>query len=117
MIIIISARTLCLSGLLFAVVATSATARPRAYAAPSATVCESWADSYARRASREGEVLGGTALGSAAGFGIGSIFAASGIGAAIGAVVGIAGGIVVREQRYEKIYRAAYSDCMAGRVI
>lgn len=94
---------------------TSATARHRT-AAPSALACESWAHNHARRASLEGEILCGTALGSAAGFGIGSIFAASGIGAAIGAGVGIIGGIIVREQRSDQIYHAAFHDCMAGRV-
>jgi hypothetical protein len=106
-----------ITGLLIAASTTIANARPRSHAAPSAIACENWAYNYARRTSREGEILGGTALGSAAGFGIGSIFAASGVGAAIGAGIGIIGGIIIREQRYEELYRAAYIDCMAGRAI
>jgi hypothetical protein len=60
-------------------------------------------------------LLGTTALGALGGLGIGSIFAASGYGAAVGAVVGAFVGIAIREDRYPRIYVAAYSDCMAGR--
>lgn len=98
-----------------AISATSAMARARLAAAPSAIACESWANNYARHVSREGELLAGTALGSLGGFAIGSIFAASGVGAAIGAGIGIVGAIVVREQRAEQLYAAAYYDCMTGR--
>jgi hypothetical protein len=104
------------AGAIAAISTTSATARTR-IVAPSAIACENWANNYARHVSREGELLGGTALGSLAGFGIGSIFAASGVGAAIGAGIGIIGGIIVREQRIEQLYGAAYYDCMAGRTL
>ena len=103
-------------GTIAAMSTTSAMGRTRV-AAPSAIACDNWAHNYARHVNREGELLGGTALGSLAGFGIGSIFAASGIGAAIGAGIGIVGGIIVREQRIEQLYGAAYYNCMAGRTL
>ncbi|MGN6459617.1 MAG: hypothetical protein ACTHLY_00280 [Pseudolabrys sp.] len=93
----------------------SADARPVYLAPPSALACERAADAYAQRASLQGEVFGTTALSSLGGFGIGSIFAASGVGAAIGAAVGIIGGLAIRQQKYDRIYVAAFNDCMNGR--
>ena len=84
---------------------------------PSEASCDWAANAYAPNRSIDGEILGATALGALGGLGIGSIFAASGVGAAVGAVVGVVAIIAVREERYGRIYVAAYSDCIPGRRI
>ena len=84
-------------------------------AQPSAVSCENYARNYAERASRQGQVLRGGAVGSLVGLGIGSIGGAAGAGAAIGAGIGIIGGGVRRVSTRDKMYNAAYQDCMAGR--
>jgi len=83
---------------------------------PSATVCASYARDYARNSSRQGQMLGGAAVGSLVGLGIGAIAGASGVGAAIGASVGLIGGGARRSSTADRMYSAAYQDCMAGRV-
>jgi len=84
--------------------------------AASATVCESYARDYARNASRQGQVLGSGAVGALVGLGIGSIFGAGGLGAAVGGGFGAVGGGARRAATADAMYRAAYRDCMAGRV-
>jgi hypothetical protein len=86
-----------------------------ASAAPSATACDSYARDYAANASRQGQVLGGAAKGSLLGLGIGAIAGASGVGAAVGATIGAIGGGARRQGTAQKMYNAAYQDCMAGR--
>jgi hypothetical protein len=81
----------------------------------SAIACDNYANTYAQRASRQGQLLGGAAAGSLVGLGVGALFAASGVGAAIGATVGLVGGGAVRHEREQEIYKAAYQDCMSGR--
>jgi hypothetical protein len=80
----------------------------------SAVSCDSYASSYARNASAQGDILAGGAFGSLAGLGIGALFAASGVGAAIGATAGIIGGGAMRNQREQQLYAAAYQDCLQG---
>ena len=82
----------------------------------SATVCDSYARDYANRASRRGQMLGGAAVGSLVGLGIGAIAGGAGVGAAIGAGVGLIGGGARRRTDADRMYNAAYQDCMAGRV-
>lgn len=86
-----------------------------ANAAPSAVSCDSYARDYAANASRQGQVLGGAAKGSLLGLGIGAIAGASGVGAAVGATVGAIGGGARRQATSQRMYDAAYQDCMAGR--
>ena len=81
----------------------------------SAVACDSYANSYAQRASRHGQLLGGAAAGSLAGLAIGSLFAASGVGAVVGVTAGLLGGGLARHKREQEIYAAAYRDCLAGR--
>jgi len=83
---------------------------------PSAILCDSWARSYSQQASRQGQVLRAGAGGSLIGLGLGALAGASGVGAAIGATVGVIGGGAKRQQTAERIYQAAYTDCMAGRI-
>ena len=68
---------------------------------------------HARNASRQGHVvrrgLFGGLLGAAATGG-----AAAGV--AVGTGVGVLSGDRKRQRQAEKIYRAAYRDCMAGRI-
>jgi hypothetical protein len=47
--------------------------------------------------------------------GTGAFFAASSVGAAMGVTVRIIGGGMKRVQLAQKIYAAAYQDCLAGR--
>jgi predicted lipid-binding transport protein (Tim44 family) len=81
----------------------------------SAVACDSYANSYAQRTSRQGQLLGGAAAGSLAGLAVGSLFAASGVGAVVGLTAGLLGGGAIRHQREQEIYQAAYQDCLAGR--
>ena len=87
-----------------------------AFAQQSATVCDSYARTYAENSSRQGQVIGRGALGSLVGAGIGAAFDGAGAGAAIGATVGILSGGSSRRQTANNMYNAAYADCMAGRV-
>lgn len=83
---------------------------------PSATACDSYARNYASNSSRQGQVLRGGAVGSLIGLGLGSITGAAGVGAAIGAGVGIIGGGMGRSATADRMYNAAYQDCMSGRL-
>lgn len=83
---------------------------------PSATACDSYARNYAYNASRQGQVLRGGAVGSLVGLGLGSITGAAGAGAAIGAGIGIIGGGIGRSATADRMYNAAYQDCMTGRI-
>ena len=83
---------------------------------PSAVACDSYARNYASNASRQGQVLRGGAVGSLVGLGLGSITGAAGVGAAIGAGVGIIGGGIGRSSTADRMYNAAYQDCMSGRL-
>jgi len=87
-----------------------------ASAQPSALGCDSYARNYAQGTSRQGQVLRGGAVGSLVGLGIGSITGAGGAGAAIGAGIGAIGGGIRRGASADRIYNAAYQDCMSGRI-
>jgi hypothetical protein len=87
-----------------------------ARAQQSATACDAYARNYAQHASRQGKVIGGGVVGSIIGLGIGAATGAAGVGAAIGGGIGAIGGGARRQQDAERMYRAAYQDCMAGRV-
>ena len=82
----------------------------------SATYCDSYARNYSQQASRQGQVLGGGAVGSLIGLGIGAIAGGAAVGMAIGASVGLIGGGAKRASTADRMYNAAYQDCMAGRV-
>jgi len=82
----------------------------------SATACDAYARNYAQNASRQGKVIGGGVVGGIIGLGIGAATGAAGVGAAIGGGLGAVGGGARRQQDAKRIYRAAYQDCMAGRV-
>ena len=84
--------------------------------AQSATVCDSYARNYSQNASRQGQVLGIGAIGSLVGAGIGAAFGGPAIGAAIGGGLGLIGGGSQRKKTANRMYNAAYQDCMAGRV-
>ena len=84
--------------------------------AQSATVCDSYARNYSQIASRQGQVLGIGAIGSLVGAGIGAAFGGPAIGAAIGGGLGLIGGGSQRKKTANRMYNAAYQDCMAGRV-
>jgi hypothetical protein len=84
--------------------------------AQSATVCDSYARNYAQNASRQGQVIGKGAVGSLIGAGIGVAFGGAAIGAAIGGGLGLIGGGSSRQKTANRMYNAAYQDCMAGRV-
>ena len=83
----------------------------------SATYCDNVARHYAQESSRQGQVFGGAAKGSLLGLGIGAIAGGAGVGAAIGATVGVIGGGARRHNTADRMYHAAYQDCMAGRRI
>ncbi len=88
-----------------------------AYAA-SAQVCDAYARSQSKKNSRKGQVLGGTIVGSAVGVGIVALTGGAALPAAAvvgGGIGGIVGGSS-RKKEADKIYRAAYEDCMAGKV-
>ena len=111
-------KSVCICGLL--VLSTSASpidasaqsSRPR----PSSMACDRYAQNYAEGGSRQGQVLGGAAKGSLLGAGIGALAGGAGVGAAIGATVGVIGGGSRRRETANRMYNAAYQDCMAGRV-
>lgn len=84
--------------------------------AQSATVCDSYARNYAQNASRQGQVIGRGALGSLLGAGIGAAFGGAAIGAAVGGGFGLIGGGSKRQKTANRMYNAAFQDCMAGRV-
>jgi hypothetical protein len=84
--------------------------------AQSATVCDSYARNYAQNTSRQGQVIGRGALGSLVGVGIGAAFGGAAAGAAIGGGIGLISGGSSRQKSADRMYRAAYQDCMAGRV-
>ena len=84
--------------------------------ATSATVCDAYARNHAQQASRQGQVLGGGARGSLIGLGIGAIAGGPALGAAIGGGIGMIGGGARRQNTADRIYDAAFQDCMAGRV-
>jgi hypothetical protein len=81
-------------------------------AAPSSRACDAFARDYARNASRQGHVVRRGLLGGL----IGGVATGSAAGAAVGTGVGLVSGDRKRQRQAEKIYRAAYRDCMAGRV-
>jgi hypothetical protein len=81
----------------------------------SAVTCDNYARSYASQSSRQGQVLRGGAVGSLVGLGLGSIAGAGGVGAAVGATVGVIGGGMRRSSTADKMYNAAYQDCMSRR--
>ena len=87
-----------------------------AVAAQSARVCDAYARNYATNGSRQGQVLGRGAVGAAVGAGIGAAFGGAGAGAAIGGGLGLISGGARRSQTADRMYNAAYQDCMAGRV-
>ena len=99
----------------FGMLATSAFSSP-ATAAPSARACDAWARNYATHASRQGQVLGRGAVGAGLGAGIGAAFGGPAAGAAIGGGIGMVSGGARRQQTFDRIYNAAFQDCMAGRV-
>lgn len=87
--------------------------------APSATYCDSYARNYAQR-NTGGGIIGGALGGAASGGLLGGIFGGrrrgAGRGAAIGAIFGgVAGGVRQSRDR-ERMYRAAFDDCMRGNV-
>ena len=84
--------------------------------AASASLCDAYARDFARQAGRQGQVVGGAARGSLLGLGIGAIAGGAGVGAAVGAGIGAIGGGARRHNTTDRIYQAAFQDCMAGRV-
>ena len=84
--------------------------------AASAMVCDSYARDYAQNNSRQGQVIGRGAVGSLVGLGIGAAFGGAGAGAAIGGGIGVISGGARRQDTANRMYDAAYQDCMAGRV-
>lgn len=83
---------------------------------PSAVACSTYARNYAENSSRQGQMLGGAAKGSLIGLGIGAIAGGAGVGMAVGAGVGLIGGGARRHATADRMYNAAYQDCMAGRI-
>jgi hypothetical protein len=81
--------------------------------AASSRACDAFARDYARNASRQGYVVRRGLLGGLIG-GVATGGAAAGV--AVGTGVGLFSGDRKRQRRAEKIYRAAYRDCMAGRI-
>jgi H+/Cl- antiporter ClcA len=84
--------------------------------AASSRACDAYARDYARNASRQGQVVRRGALGGLLGLGIGAAAGGAGAGAAIGGGVGALSGGRARQRTADKIYWAAYRDCMAGRI-
>jgi len=84
--------------------------------AQSATACDAYARNYSQNASRQGQAIGRGAVGSLVGAGIGAAFGGAAIGAAVGGGLGLIGGGRKRQQTANRMYNAAYQDCMAGRV-
>lgn len=87
-----------------------------ASAQQSQTACDAFARNHAQKASAQGKILGGGFVGSLIGLGIGAATGGAAVGAAIGGGVGIIGGSSRRQKDAERIYRAAFNDCMAGRI-
>src|SRR4051812_29864564 len=81
----------------------------------SAVSCDNQARYYSQKSSKQGQLLGGAAKGSLIGLGIGAIAGGAGVGAAIGAGVGLITGGAKRNTTADRMYSAAYQDCMAGR--
>lgn len=107
--------SLCL-GVACAVIVLTVTGNSNLANAQSATVCDSYARNYAQNASRRGQVIGTGAVGSLVGAGIGLAFGGAAIGAAVGGGLGLIGGGSKRKNTANRMYNAAYQDCMAGRV-
>lgn len=84
--------------------------------AASSRACDAFARDYARNASRQGQVVRRGALGGLLGLGIGAATGGAAAGAAIGGGVGALSGGLARQRTADKIYWAAYRDCMAGRI-
>ncbi|MCP4380033.1 MAG: hypothetical protein GY798_01155 [Hyphomicrobiales bacterium] len=85
--------------------------------ATSATVCDAYAQDYARHASRKGQVLGTSVGGALVGAGLVAITGgAAAVGLAVGGGLGAIGGGRKRRKSAEHTYQAAFADCMAGRV-
>lgn len=82
----------------------------------SSRACDAFARDYARNASRQGQVVRRGALGGLLGLGIGAATGGAAAGAAIGGGVGVVSGGRARQRTADKIYWAAYRDCMAGRI-
>jgi H+/Cl- antiporter ClcA len=82
--------------------------------AVSSRACDAFARDYERNASRQGQVVRCGALGGLLGLGIGAAAGGAGAGAAIGGGVGALSGGRARQRTADKIYWAAYRDCMAG---
>jgi hypothetical protein len=83
--------------------------------AASSRACDAYARDYARNASRNGQVVKRGLLGGLLGTGVGAVAGSAGTGAAIGSGVGIFSGAHARHRQEDRIYHAAYRDCMAGR--
>jgi hypothetical protein len=83
--------------------------------AQSAVVCDGYARQYAENASKQGQMLGRGAVGSLVGAGIGLAFGGAAVGAAIGGGLGLVSGGAKRNETANRMYNAAYQDCMAGR--
>lgn len=107
-----AAAGLCCAGLFLATLASAYAQAAR----PSAIACDAFARNYAQNQSRQGQVLRGTAGGSLLGAGIGAIAGGAAVGAAVGAGIGLIGGGARRQETANRIYHAAYQDCMAGRI-
>jgi len=84
--------------------------------AASSRACDAFARDYARNASRQGQVVRRGVFGGLLGLGVGAATGGAAAGAAIGGAVGGASGGMARQRTADKIYWAAYRDCMAGRV-
>ena len=84
--------------------------------AQSAKYCDQLARNYSQNASRQGQVIGRGAIGSLLGVGIGAAFGGAAAGAAIGGSIGVLSGGSSRRSTADRMYHAAYEDCMAGRV-
>ena len=84
--------------------------------ATSAMACDAFARDYARHASRQGQVARRGLFGGLLGAGVGAAAGGAGAGAAIGGGVGLLSGKHARQRQADKMYHAAFRDCMAGRV-
>jgi hypothetical protein len=84
--------------------------------AASSRACDAFARDYARSASRQGQVVRRGLFGGLLGAGVGAAAGGASAGAAIGGGVGALSGAHARQRKEAKIYRAAYRDCMAGRL-
>jgi hypothetical protein len=82
----------------------------------SSRACDAFARDYARNASRQGQVVRRGVLGGLLCVGIGAATGGAAAGAAIGGGVGALSGGRARQRTADKIYWAAYRDCMAGRI-